>query len=497
MQAVVFANRNGHELMPLNNFYCPALLPVSNKSVIEYTLEDLANAGIKQVKLVISSQVSQLKSLVGTGERWGLSVDYFLCRDQELASEILPRLLLDKTEAILLARADMLRSPSITSFVSFSQQMPSSLVIAKINNQNAGLMMLPAAADYTDALNWPLIDSSTLIDKVNCDSVTQVLHGNCFMLNTLDNYVLANQCMAKAEVTGCIPNGLFHSSAAQQLGFYIGAKAKTGELRTQNAWGVIGDNSWIDASVTMQQSVVIGHNCIVDKGCQLKNCIILDNSYIGQNLDVSDAIICNSLLISAKTGGYIELNDDSLLSKNEPIQVHRKASFSQQLAAALLLFISLLFSPLLLLAAVFHKPKLPLYKEVLTLEQQTISSWRLNLDYPAISRLPQLPLVISGKLNLFGRSPFNSMKTTPTKANHSAANSTGLLQQLQQAKAPLMHYGLYGPVQLQTSKHIPEEERALIEAEFAQLTTRQQLLKLVTHLRPNRGKKAHYSTDLQ
>ncbi|MCL1139548.1 sugar phosphate nucleotidyltransferase [Shewanella pneumatophori] len=505
MQAVVFANRNGEELMPLNGFYCPALLPVSNKSVIEYTLEDLAEAGVKQVKLVVSNQVSQLKALIGSGERWGLSVDYFLSRDQELASEVLKRMSLDKSQSILLARADILRSPSIKSFVAFSLQMPASLVIAKINNQNAGLMMLPAAADYTSAMNWPLIPSERLIEKTHCDSVTQVLHGDCFMLDSIDNYVQANYSMAIAKVIGSSPQGRFLSAASQGCGFYIGAKTKTGQLRNQHAWGVIGENSWIDESATMQQNIVVGRNCLVDKNCTLKNCIILDDSYVGQNLNVSNAIICNSLLISVNTGGYIKLDDKSLLARNQNSLVdNTEVSASEQSIALVMLVSALLFSPLLFVAALLHNRKQPLYKELVTVDAKTYSSWRLNLGSPFISRLPQLILVVRGKLNLLGCNPFK--RSTQTKDNEHKQQSSQVASESNEKIQPLDNslfnpsplvlppeqsapFGVYGPLQLQDSRSIPEEEQQLIEAEFTQLTIKQQLIKLITTLSPTKSAK--------
>ncbi|WP_394494346.1 sugar phosphate nucleotidyltransferase [Shewanella sp. ENK2] len=61
MQAIVFANRTGNELAPLNQQYCPALLPVANKALVEYTLEDLASAGVTDVKLVICSDAKKSK----------------------------------------------------------------------------------------------------------------------------------------------------------------------------------------------------------------------------------------------------------------------------------------------------------------------------------------------------------------------------------------------------------------------------------------------------
>lgn len=77
MQAIIFANRTGDELAPLDQYYCPALLPIGNKSAIEYTLEDIASSGITKVKLIISSQAQEIEQRLGDGKRWGLDIEYF------------------------------------------------------------------------------------------------------------------------------------------------------------------------------------------------------------------------------------------------------------------------------------------------------------------------------------------------------------------------------------------------------------------------------------
>ncbi|GIU18114.1 MULTISPECIES: sugar phosphate nucleotidyltransferase [unclassified Shewanella] len=455
MQAIIFANRDGKELAPLDSYYCPALLPISNKSIIEYTLEDLAEAGIERVKLVVSTQVSEIKTLVGNGELWGLEVEYFLSKQQEDISKIIPRLALDKAEPILLARGDMLRSPCIKHFVQFSQQMSHSFVIAKLDEQNAGLMMLPAAASFTEDLNWPLCDNTEHSTNKH-NTVTQVLHGDCFMLNTLNEYMRANQAMALKKVIGSEPKGRYCSSADEANGFYVGAQTKTGQLRMQNAWGVIGDNTWIDESVNMQQSVIVGKNCLVDANSSLKNCIILDDSYVGQDLNVCNAIICNNMLITPSTGGAIKLNDDSIIAKNHTQTPNSKVKRLDRLYAFVLFILGVVICPLLLLASLISSSKSTFIKDVITLKNKSYTSWRWELNSLFFSRLPQLYLVVLGRLHLFGRTPF--------------------LKQEQQFNDDEL--GLYGPLQLRRDV-VPEEERQLIETEFMLTKQKIQRWKLI------------------
>ena len=494
MQAIIFANRHGQELAPLNQYYNPALLPISNKSVIEYTLEDLASAGVKQVKLIVSTHIAAIKALVGNGEFWGLEVDYFLSREQEDASKVLARLAVDKTESVLVARGDMLRSPCIKAFVEFSQQMKQSLVIAKMNNQNAGLMMLPAAASHTEMLNWPLTNQVVIPSDASAvlnEPVTQILHGECFMLTSLNAYMQANQAMAIAKIIGISPKGRFYSSADQANGFYVGAKTKTGPLRMQNAWGVIGDNTWIDESVELQQSCILGKNCLVDAQSSLKNCIILDDSYVGKGLNVNNAIVCKNTLITPGNGGAIKLNDDSILAKNHTLANTESVTLCDRSIALFLLCIGLVFSPLIATYCLVNakKNKLtkglsigkPLIKEKVTLNNKHYSCWRWNVKSLWISRLPQLYLVVLGRLSLIGRSPFIK-PINPFSA---------------------YEYGIYGPLQLlihsaveDASATFPEEECDLIEDEFAQPLQKHKYWQLIKYVF-NRSKQLRIHNQLE
>ncbi|PKG56617.1 sugar phosphate nucleotidyltransferase [Shewanella sp. GutDb-MelDb] len=470
MQAIIFANRNGNELAPLHAHYCPALLPVGNKAVIEFTLEDLAEAQIDRVRIVISAQSAAIEKLIGNGEKWGLDVEYFLSREQEAVSNILPRLALNPNEAILLARADMLRSPCIKSFVQFSQQMSTSHVVAKIANKNAGLMMLPGAKHFTEDLNWPLANSqNTNQSSEQSQSVTQILHGNCFMLDSLQDYMSANQAIASAKLTGITPKGRYFSSASKVQGFYLGAKTKTGQLRMHDAWGVIGKNTWIDESVDMQQSIIVGKNCLVEKACSLNNCLILDNTYIGQGLNVSNAIVCEDLLIMPENGGHLTLTDPSIISDNSKLanrlQPLQHVSTLDRLQALVMFSIGLFFAPLLMLISLITQPKQPLIREYIFIKGGKKATWRWNLSPLFIARLPQLYWVFTGRLALFGATPFEA-KVQTTKQHNPIGLATSL--------------GLYGPLQLVIDAAAPIEEREFVEAEYLCINQRSKYWSLVS-----------------
>ncbi|WP_144209702.1 sugar phosphate nucleotidyltransferase [Shewanella donghaensis] len=446
MQAIVFANRYGNELAPLNQQYCPALLPVANKPLVAYTLEDLADAGVTQVKMVICADAKKVQSRIGNGEQWGLTIEYFLSKPEEQVNSVLARMHIDKTAQALVVRGDILRSPCLNRFVEFSRLVPSKFVHAKMDDRNPGMMMLPAGWKHNQLLNWPL-----QVTSVNHDnSIAQVLHGHCFYVDSLMAYVEASDFVIANDDFSV--KGRKMKTQINDKNLVVEAQCELPLLENISVFGAIGEYTKVSNKAQLTESVVVGKYCFIEDS-KIRNSIILPNTYVGPQLSVENKIISQNLIIDPQTNSWSKVEDETLIAKSSKSAVNYNGVFQR----AILLMLYILLSPLLItlfVGAFIMKPKKPIVTEtVMNNQNESVKAHKFNFKNESVALLPQVWLAVKGDLALFGAS--SKHQNLHQNLHQNSHNSTAT-------------YGVYGPVQLNFDDNTPKEEVQMVEMEFEQ-----------------------------
>ena len=76
MKAMIFAAGKGERMLPLTQDTPKPLLKINNKTLIEYHLEKLAKAGIKEVVINVAWMAEKIMQALGDGKRFGLNICY-------------------------------------------------------------------------------------------------------------------------------------------------------------------------------------------------------------------------------------------------------------------------------------------------------------------------------------------------------------------------------------------------------------------------------------
>ncbi len=79
MKGLVLCGGKGTRLRPLTYTFPKQLIPVANRPILAYVFDHLANAGIKDIGVIISPQTgTAVKNFLGTGSRWGVRPSFII-----------------------------------------------------------------------------------------------------------------------------------------------------------------------------------------------------------------------------------------------------------------------------------------------------------------------------------------------------------------------------------------------------------------------------------
>lgn len=76
MKALILAGGKGTRLRPITFSMAKQLVPVANKPVVEYGIEAIAAAGVRDMGIIVGDTAASIEEALGDGSRWGISITY-------------------------------------------------------------------------------------------------------------------------------------------------------------------------------------------------------------------------------------------------------------------------------------------------------------------------------------------------------------------------------------------------------------------------------------
>lgn len=76
MKALVLSGGDGTRLRPITHTSAKQLIPIANKPILFYVLENIKEAGIDDIGIVVGRTKQEIINAVGDGNNWGLKVSY-------------------------------------------------------------------------------------------------------------------------------------------------------------------------------------------------------------------------------------------------------------------------------------------------------------------------------------------------------------------------------------------------------------------------------------
>lgn len=284
LRTVLFATRTAPPDVPVPDGFPSALLPFGCSTFIEKTLNQLADAGIKQVDLVVSGHPEQLRSLLGNGERWGMNLRWHLAKDASKPYGILQSLGLERAQRVLLGHAE--------------QWIEESAVRALLKNDQT----LVQTKKQTDLL-WAGWASTTpsLLDGVSphCDEADlaslliasggqiRILKSTRWMdvrsaaqLLDAQRLALTDDLMQEVPATWIRTVWGAHSpDAVVQAGAQVQGPA------------LIGPGCFVAAGASVGPTTVLSSNVVVSAGAGVCDSLILPHTFVGKGLNLEGTVV--------------------------------------------------------------------------------------------------------------------------------------------------------------------------------------------------------------
>ena len=276
-----------------------------DRPFLQHAVETLVACGVTRLDVVESDRPELVESLLGTGERWGISITYHLVRDADRPYRPL-RSLLAMGEDLWIAHGDRLPSRA-----SLEQAQCSDPVGPVTIGDHPGLLddwsgwaFLPAGARPPFPLAANREDLETWIEGLGASRLSTEA---CLSMRSS-----ADVLEAHATVLDGRFNGLLISGREVSPGVRVARTARLHPDVELVPPVYIGESSMVGPGSRLGPYAVVGGDAVVEAGSSVSRSLVRGGSYLGGGLKLSDSIVDGDRLVSISHGVAIEIRDERL-----------------------------------------------------------------------------------------------------------------------------------------------------------------------------------------
>jgi glucose-1-phosphate thymidylyltransferase len=334
MKALVLSGGRGTRLRPITYTGAKQLVPVANRPILFYVLDNIAQVGISDVGIVISPDTGdEIRRAVGSGDRWGFNIQYILQdRPGGLAHAVQTARSFLGDSSFVMYLGDNLIGCGIDAFITRFQSSrsdalialkavedPTRFGVAEIGSGGRILRLLekPPEPPSNLALIGVYVFSPKIHDAIDqlspsargeleiTDAIQRLIDWQCVVDTSIvdawwldtgkkDDLLAANTVVLdqwlQSDIQGEVDSA---SQVAGRVKIGPGSKIVRSKIRGPVTIGdgvtiddsFVGPYSSIGDGTKIQQSVV--EHCVVLENCTIMGVDRLEDSVLGKNVSVS------------------------------------------------------------------------------------------------------------------------------------------------------------------------------------------------------------------
>lgn len=326
MKAVLIATGESVVKSRLSERYPTVLLPLLNRPFLQHVIESLYAQGIREIDVIVGRHQEKVRDFLGSGERWGCALRIHAVDQPFFPFKALPALgLAPSEEPVLLAYADRLADLSSFSFSEASlEPLPVALAYdpEKSNGNNGALLwsgwavvsgaFLSEIPTDFDRENFTRQLLSTAQEKGTTRKVPEPL-------SVRWNHELLR---SQRRVLSKEYSSLLRRAREVRPGIWLARKAKLHPSVKLEAPVFIGEGSRVEKDSQVGPFVVIGDHCVVDKGCNLGNTMVFEDTYLAERVELANVIADRDSLLDEAYGKELRLASDWVLKNFREKELH-------------------------------------------------------------------------------------------------------------------------------------------------------------------------------
>jgi UDP-N-acetylglucosamine diphosphorylase/glucosamine-1-phosphate N-acetyltransferase len=333
-QAVILAAGEGQRLRPFTLTRPKAMLAIADKPILQFVVESLVAAGIRDIICVVGYRKEQVYDYMGSGEIFGAEITYVTQGAQLGTAHALATVREEVAAEFLVLPGDNLIEPG--TIADFLQVKPNAMLVKRVNEPLRYGVVNIQGDEVKDILEKPRETESNLVNTgiyAFTRDIFRFVEAVLDIPDALNNAIAEGNSIKAVETGGTwldvvypwdiitlnnaiLKNSVINLGGKIEAGVFLRGNVEVGEgtvIRSGSSIQgpvVIGAGCDIGPHVCILPATSIGDNVVISSFSEVKNSVIGNDVNIGTGCIVSDSVIDKGCVIRGRftaVGGQSEV----------------------------------------------------------------------------------------------------------------------------------------------------------------------------------------------